>query len=106
MWSGTAAALEMTQGDYGVVLPIHITGVTLTSNDRFRIVINDPATCATVLEKDYTSVSDNTIALELSEEESALLYPKKYTYSLDWYQSGSFLCNLVPRGTLKVGAKG
>ena len=55
----------------------------------------------TVLTKEYTP-TDNAAALELTEAESALFSVGEYFYSLDWYQLGEFLCNIVPIVTLKV----
>lgn len=31
--------------------------------------------------------------------------PGFYTYSLDWYQDGAFLCNIIPAGEFRVVVK-
>jgi hypothetical protein len=38
----------------------------------------------------------------LTEEESALFPVGVYCYRLDWYQEGTFMCNIIPDAVFKV----
>lgn len=91
----------MAEGDWGVALPITVDEVTLTSNDLLKFIFKDQNNGNVILTKEYTPV-ENTVNLSFTEEESALFPVGQYVYSLDWYQSGAFLCNIIPTATLKV----
>lgn len=92
----------MCVGDWGVELPITISGVTLGASDSLKITI---ANTAPLIVKEYDNITQNTIRLVLTEAESALLPVGTYVYSLDWYQDGSFLCNIIKYGLFLVGDK-
>ena len=47
-------------------------------------------------------IIENTVNLELTEQDTALLPVGAYVYSLDWYQSGNFMCNIIPYASLRV----
>lgn len=103
MWNVNGITLNMTEGDWGVKLPVTVTGVTFTANDSVRIKIQRGET--TIIEKEYTNITQNTFDLEFTEAESALLPVGSYLYSLDWYQDGAFMCNIIPSGLFMVGDK-
>lgn len=103
MWNVNGITLNMTEGDWGVKLPVTVTGVTFTANDSVRIKIQRDET--TIIEKEYTNIIQNTFDLEFTEAESALLPVGSYLYSLDWYQDGAFMCNIIPSGMFLVGDK-
>ena len=103
MWNVNGITLNMTEGDWGVKLPVTVTGVTFTANDSVRIKIQRDET--TIIEKEYTNITQNTFDLEFTEAESALLPVGSYLYSLDWYQDGAFMCNIIPSGLFMVGDK-
>lgn len=103
MWNVNGITLNMTEGDWGVKLPVTVTGVTFTENDSVRIKIQQDET--TIIEKEYTNITQNTFDLEFTEAESALLPVGSYLYSLDWYQDGAFMCNIIPSGMFLVGDK-
>ena len=103
MWNVNGITLNMTEGDWGVKLPVTVTGVTFTANDSVRIKIQRDET--TIIEKEYTNITQNTFDLEFTEAESALLPVGSYLYSLDWYQGGAFMCNIIPSGRFVVGDK-
>lgn len=103
MWNVNGITLNMTEGDWGVKLPVTVTGVTFTANDSVRIKIQRDET--TIIEKEYTNITNNTFDLEFTEAESALLPVGSYLYSLDWYQDGAFMCNIIPSGMFLVGDK-
>lgn len=103
MWNVNGITLNMTEGDWGVKLPVTVTGVTFTANDSVRIKIQRGET--TIIEKEYTNITPNTFDLEFTEAESALLPVGSYLYSLDWYQDGAFMCNIIPSGMFLVGDK-
>lgn len=104
-WDAKGNNIEMTQGDYGVQLPIAISGPTLTSSDAVKFTLKDGAGGAIILEKTFTNISSNTINLELTAADTAKLQPRSYVYNLDWYQSGNFLCNIIGNASFKVVGK-
>lgn len=100
MWAVSGNYLTMCEGDWGVQLPVTISGVTFSNNDAVKIVIKKGDTV--LITKDYDNISQNTVNLELTEAESSLLPVGNYTYSLDWYQDGAFMCNIIPTAAFKV----
>lgn len=102
MWVVNKQTLQMTEGDWGIELPISIDGVELTASDEVMVTIKTEKNGETVIIKNFANISENTINLSLTEEESALLGVGTYVYSLDWYQDGAFLCNIIPAASFKV----
>ncbi len=104
-WEVIGNNIEMTRGDYGVQLPIVISGPSLTSLDAVKFTLKDGVGGPVILEKTFTNISSNTVNLELSEADTAKLQPRSYVYNLDWYQSGAFLCNIIGNASFKVVGK-
>lgn len=102
MWAVSGQNLSMAEGDYGVQLPITINGTELTLSDSIKVTFKTARNGETILEKDFSSILNNTINLELTEEDSAKLPVGVYAYSLDWYQHGVFMCNIIPCSILRV----
>lgn len=100
-WSVKNTTLSMAEGDWGVALPITVDEVTFTENDVLKFTFKDQNNGNTLLIKEYPPV-ENTVNLSFTEAETALFPVGQYVYSLDWYQSGAFLCNIIPTATLKV----
>lgn len=105
MWQVTGHDLKMTEGDYGLQLPVTISGTTFTANDAVLFVLKDKLNGNQILSKTFTNIVKNTVYLELTEAESALLPVGTYAYSLDWYQDGAFMCNIIPCAAFKVVEK-
>lgn len=105
MWGGSAGSLRMTEGDYGITLPFKVSGADLGVNDSLKFVFKKKVNGEAVIEKTYEGIVDNTAPLCFTEAESAELKPGVYVYSLDWYQDGSFLCNIIEKGSLEVEEK-
>ena len=102
MWNVSNDSLQMAEGDFGVQLPIIVSGTTLSASDTIKVTIKKNRNAVATVEKTYTNIADNTIPFELTEAESARLPVGAYVYAIDWYQNGSFLCNLIPCGVFKV----
>ena len=105
MWQVTGHDLKITEGDYGLQLPVTISGTTFTENDAVVFILKDKLNGSQILSKTFTNIVKNTVNLELTETESALLPVGTYAYSLDWYQDGAFMCNIIPCAAFKVGEK-
>ena len=105
MLRGSGKKIIMTEGDYGLDLPIKIVGATLQSNDEIRMLIKTQRNGTVLLEKNFENIQNNTIDFSLTKEESSVFKPVNYVYVLDWYRDNEFLCNLVPDGTFKVEDK-
>lgn len=105
MWEVSGNNLKMCEGDYGITMPITITGATFTNSDEVKITIKTAVNGETVFEKTFSNISQNTVSLEFTKAESDLLPVGGYVYALDWYQNGAFLCNIIPSAFFRVGEK-
>ena len=105
MLKGFRRTITMTEGDYGLDLPIKIIGATFDSNDKVKMIIKTKANGDVLLEKDFENIEENTINFSLTEEESLIFKPLSYVYILDWYRDNEFLCNIVGDGIFKVEDK-
>ena len=102
MWVVDRNDLQMAEGDYGIQLPVTINGTTLTEHDSLKFVFKTRKNGNTILEKEYTADGENTVNLEFTESESARFPVGLYAYSLDWYQDGVFMCNIILCSLFKV----
>ena len=101
-WNVTGQKLSMTEGDYGIALPVEISGTTLGAQDSIKITFKTAINGEVVFTKEFAGIVDNTVTLELTAEESELLPVGAYVYCLDWYQDGNFMCNIIPSASLSV----
>lgn len=102
MWAVQNLNLSMAEGDYGIALPVTVSGTTLGASDCLRMTFRATPAGEAILTKDFNTIINNTVELELTEEESALFAVGTYLYSLDWYQNGNFMCNIIPCSLLRV----
>ena len=100
MWVAVGQTLQMTEHDFGVELPITIGGVTFTEHDSVLFTLKKAG--ETILTRDFSNITHNTVNLSITEAESGSLPVGNYVYTLDWYQDGVFLCNIVPAAAFKV----
>ena len=73
MWAVNGQDIKMTEGDWGIKLPITIGGTTLTASDELKLIIKASKNGDAVFTRVYTDISENTVELEFTEAESALL---------------------------------
>ena len=97
--------LHMTEGDYGVGLPLTVRGLSFGSADWLRFAVKAAPNGETLLEKSFADIDDNRVTLTLTAAESALLPPGRYVWTLDWLQEDSFLCCLMPGAAFVVEDK-
>lgn len=102
MWEVYGDNLKMTVGDYGVELPLTISGTTLTASDEIKFTAKHKQTGSTILEKTFSNISANTVNLVLTKKDSNQFRVGEYRYSLDWYQDNVFMCNIIPDAQLMV----
>ena len=106
MWEVHGNGLVMTEGDYGVDLPVTISGFELESGDALKFTFKAATDGEVLLEKTYSSPENNAVFLRFSESESELFSANRtYVYSLDLYHTGEFLCNVIRKGAFKVVEK-
>ena len=101
MWGVIGNNLQMAEGDYGLTLPITISGTELTAADTIKLTIKRTRNGEAIIERDMIP-SENTVNFTITAAESAQLPVGVYVYALDWYRNGQFMCNIIPIGTLKV----
>lgn len=92
----------MTEGDWGITIPMTVNGTTLTASDTIQLTFKDKINGADILQKTYSDIQNNTFNFSLTESESALFPVGVYVYRMDWYQDGAFMCCLVENATFKV----
>lgn len=104
-WTTNDATLriEMTEGDFGIELPLTFEDITFSENDKLNFVIVGNG--VEIISKVYENIQNNAIELVILEEETRLLPVGRYDYRLDWYQNNAFMCNLAPMGVFAVGKK-
>lgn len=105
MFSASGKNIKMTEGDWGIMLPITVSGITFAPEDAMLFTLKNAVNGTTILTKTFENVTGGTINLSFTEEESALLTPRNYVYSLDWYQNGAFYCNVIPEAQFTVTDK-
>ena len=101
MWKVFGDNLQMAEGDFGIPLNVTVRGVTGSQTDSLKFNFKNRVNGAAILEKEY-SLTENATALILSEAESNLFHVGQYVSSVDWYQNGVFMCNIIPIGVFKV----
>lgn len=94
--------ISMDEGDWGVELPILVSGITITESDSLRLSILDGYDGPAIITKRFSDITGNTINLVLTKAESAKLQPRSYVWRLDWYQDDNFQCNLIKGASFKV----
>lgn len=97
--------IMMTEGDYGVVLPISIGGIDLNGNDKFALKIFKEKDEEPIITKVFENIVDNTLELKITQEESQMLEVGSYYYDLDWFQDNTFLSNILKARTFEVKDK-
>lgn len=103
MWKTSNANISMTVGDYGIDLPITVTGVQFGENDAIRFRVADGSDER--LNKVFDHISDNTFNVKLTKADSDALPVGQYRYALDWFRDHVFMCNIIPSGEFKVVGK-
>lgn len=108
MWntkSKGSTDITMTEGDWGVSIPIVVQGIEIDDDDSVLLTIKKTKNGKAYLEKTFTNIEANTIDLAFTESESDDLKVGSYLYTLDWYKNGEFYYCLVNNGKLKVEDK-
>lgn len=103
MWIVNGQEIKMTEGDYGIILPIKIKGTTFGVDDNIQLIVkakkNDENA---ILSKSFEILNDNIVNIILTEAETNQLPVGTYVYSLDWYKTNNFMCNLIPAGSFII----
>ena len=103
MWVANGNDIKMTEGDFGIELPITINGPTFTSSDEITFTVKkNPDDTTPVFFMTFFNIVENTIKIKLSQADTSRFSVGTYVYSLDWYQSGVFMCNIIPSSTFRV----
>ena len=97
--------IEMTEGDFGITLPIEITDTEISSTDKFVFKLFKEINKEAIVEKVFENITDNTIELKLTEEESKKLEVGYYYYDIDWFQENTFLSNILAKKKFVVTEK-
>lgn len=97
--------ITITEGDFGMTLPITIGGMDLTSSDKFSLKIFKEKDEEPIITKVFENIVDNTLELKFTQEESQMLEVGSYYYDLDWFQDNTFLSNILKARTFKVKDK-
>lgn len=102
MWDYSGNYLSMAEHDFGNDLTIKVKDVTFENGDTLVFDIKTQMNGETILTKTFTSIINNSVVLNLTEEDSAKLPIGTYVYSLDIFRDGVRLCNIIPVGLFRV----
>lgn len=103
MWIINGQDIKMTEGDYGITLPVKIKGATFEAEDKIQFTIKAKKNDETALfSKSFSIVSENIVNLVFTESETSSLPVGNYIYTLDWYKPNEFMCNLIPEGNFVI----
>lgn len=105
MWRVADLMITMTEGDYGLKLPVTLNGVTMSANDEIRLTIKDRINGNELVTLNYSDIQDDTFNIELTEADTNKLPVGSFVYSVEWYQDGFFMCCLVEKAPFKVVEK-
>lgn len=95
--------ISMTEGDFGLILPIELEmDDEIVAEDTFSIKIFKKINEAPIVEKTYNNIAEKIINFQLTKEESELLKVGLYYYDIDWYQENSFLNNIIAKEKFRV----
>lgn len=95
----------MTEGDYGISLPLTITGGTISSEDTLKFSIKKCAGDETIIDKKLSNNGENKFELKFTEEETKKLKVGTYTYNIDWFRDGTFMNNIIKKEKFEVEDK-
>lgn len=99
--------IEMTEGDFGIVLPIEIDieEAEISNIDKFILKIFKEINGEVIIEKVFEKIENNTLELKFTQEESKKLEIGDYFYDLDWFQEDAFLSNILAKKKIVVTDK-
>lgn len=97
--------IKMTEGDFGLLLPITITGGQISEDETLVFYIKDDKKENLIEPKSYKNIQNNTFDLSFTEEESKLMKSGVYFYYIDWYKENEFLGNIINGKLFKVEDK-
>lgn len=100
MWIVSGTGLTMTEGDYGIALPVNLSGFNFIEGDTIRYTFKEVPNAGVILQKDFAA--GGAIGLTFTADESAKFRVGNYVYSVDWFREGSYLCNILAQATFKV----
>ena len=95
----------MTEGDFGLSLPITITGGEISNEEEIKFSIKKINGEEIIQPKIYKNINNNTFNLAFDKTESDLLKKGTYLYYLDWYKSDEFLGNVINGEIFEVEGK-
>lgn len=93
MLRGSEKQITMTEGDFGIPLPIKINGTEILEDDVISFKILDEKN--EIIKKEYTNINNNQFDFTLTHEESNKLKPGFYYYIIDLYKNDEFMNNII-----------
>ena len=95
----------MVEKDFGISLPITITGGIISNDETIKLTLTKSDGTALIEPKIYTNIENNTFDLIFTQEESEKMSVGKYFYDIDWYKENVFLGNVVKHELFEVEGK-
>ena len=96
MFRTSGLTIYMAEKDFGLELPVTINGATFSANDALKLTVKKKPDGPAIVEKEFSTIQDNTVRFVLTASETELLPPGEYVYTLDWYQNNAFMCHIIP----------
>ena len=99
--------ITMDEGDYGLPLPIKITGENIQTTDVIQFKIKEMLDDNTIIKKEFSNLAEeeeNTFVfvLDFTKNESDLMPSGHYHYSLKLYRKDELLNTIINEGYFEV----
>lgn len=101
MLIGKNKKISMTEGEFGIKLPITINGGEIASDETIKFYIINLDGMAVLIKK-FTGIQNNTFDLSFTKEESKKLKAGCYSYKIDWYKENIFNGTIIENAIFKV----
>lgn len=106
MWNANGNSITMTQNDFGVGLPLSFPETEINEEDTLAFIIKKSSGGQVIINKTFTNISNSSIEIALTKEESAKLLTGSYVWKVNWYRGQQFLMCLIGPAPFKVVSGG
>lgn len=106
MWQASGNCIKMTRGDFGIGLPLSFPETQINEEDTLAFTIKKENGGPVIVRKTYSGITERSIDVTLTQEESARLPVGNYVWKVDWYREEEFLCCLAQPAPFKVVSGG
>ena len=100
MWKVNVIDIQMTEGDYGIALPVTIEGIDHEVNDSVAFTVKDKVDGDPLILNVYVLETAPTFDIIMDRNDE--LPVGEYVYTMDWLRGTQFRCNIISCGVFRV----